>query len=93
MSSVCRTSLPTRIGGFDQIRSNVVSAGMPSAVAAWMLPMPLSSALRRVSSSARSLTSNAQMSAFGEAKPNANAIGPQPQPRSRNVPSSGGSGA
>ena len=64
--AACAGLPPTRIGGFDQIRSNVVSAGMPSAVAAWMLPMPLSSALRRVSSSARSVTSNAQMSAFGE---------------------------
>ena len=57
-----------------------------------MVPMPLISALRFVNSNARSFTSSAHTSAFGDSNAIVNAIGPQPQPKSRNVPSCAGSG-
>jgi len=81
-----------RIGGFDQIASNIRSAGTCSGDAAWMCSQPLDLALARVRSSARSFTSTAQTSALGEANASASDTGPHPQPRSSSVPISGGSG-
>ncbi len=92
-SRSCSTALPTRIGGFDQTRSNRTSSGMPSAVVACTPSSPSAAALRRVRSSARSLTSRAQTVAAGERSARVRAMGPQPQPRSRKVPVVGGAGA
>ena len=67
-SSSWSAALPTRIGGLDQIRSNRTSSGMPSAVAARTPSRPSAAALRRVRSSARSLTSSAQTRGGGGAQ-------------------------
>ena len=92
-SSSWSADLPTRIGGLDQMRSNRTSAGMPSGGRTRTPSSPSASALRRVSSSARSLTSTAYTVAAGERSASVRATGPQPHPRSRKVPAGGGGGA
>ena len=58
-----------------------------------MFVWPFACALAWVRSSARSLTSTAHTFASGDSNANVRAIGPQPQPKSRKSPVSGGSGA
>ena len=60
VSIACSATLPTRIGGLDQIAAKRTSSGTSSGRTARTLVAPRRSALRRVRSSARSLTSTAQ---------------------------------
>ena len=53
------TFLPTRMGGLDQMTSNVTSAGTASALTGRTPASPRAAALRRQRSRARSLTSSA----------------------------------
>ena len=65
-SSSCSASLPTRIGGFDQISSYVASGSTSSgSTARNRSATPSRSAFSRASSSARSLTSTAVTRASG----------------------------
>ena len=88
-SSAC---LPMRIGGFDQITSNITPSGISAAVTARTRPRLWRAAFSAVSSSARAFTSSAQTSSLGDASASDSAIGPQPQPRSSALPCSGGLG-
>ncbi len=94
---LCRASLPTRIGGFDQIRSNVRTAGTCSEPAV-LGGMDIAHAVQLGVAAGQLKRAfvhiqRPHVRPSGDSKPNVSAIGPQPQPRSRNVPSSGGSGA
>lgn len=96
-SSSCRGFFPIRTGGFDQTRSNVVpeESRRSSAVVSVIVSILLRPSLApffAVSASARSLTSTAQTVAAGDFVANTAAIGPHPQPRSKNVPVGGGGG-
>ena len=87
-----------RTGGFDQMTSKRVSdsceaANASSALSARTPLAPLDWALRCVRSTAREFTSTAHTAALGDSNDMIVAIGPHPQPRSRNVPSLGRSGA
>ena len=90
--SSCRAGLPMRIGGLDRIVRKTTSEGISSAVTARTLSRPRASALRRTRSSARSLTSRAQMRACGACIASVREMAPQPHPRSRKSPPGGASG-
>ena len=95
----CNISFPTRIGGLDHMRSKLLNSKVlfsfkaSSTKEVRICFKPAFFAFSSVSSSARSFTSTATISASGDSKPIAMLIGPHPHPISRNLPFSGGFGA
>ncbi len=90
---VCSSVLPTLMGGLLQIRSKRTDSSTSSGALTSRLVISRWRALTAVSCRARSFTSIAITRASGRRRDKARAIGPAPQPRSRNTPSRGGSGA
>ena len=78
--------MPIRIGGLDQIAANWPGSSVAAGSTQRTLPSPARAALAAHRSSARSLTSTAQIVASGARDAMASAMGPYPVPRSSRSP-------
>ena len=91
-SSSRSACFPIRIGGFDQIRSTVMSAGTLSGCKI-VTETSFAAAFAAVSSRALLLGSTATTIASGDLSARVSAMGPAPHPTSTKVPVAGGGGA